>query len=146
MVHCKNLYKGIACAVQKVVKFLQASSWTGIQENAPIPVTAFWIYGYVWDKNRAYSIPFILCFLTKEGDNSCWSLKDKDQFVDLEIICIVSSILKWLKAKWQKPDPMLLCTLSEYGYSSRWYHAFLSRKLFEVTSRNFFFIWFCLIC
>lgn len=43
------------------------------------------------------SIPFILCFLMKEGDKSYWSLKHKDQFVVLEISCIVSSVLKWLK-------------------------------------------------
>lgn len=90
--------------------------------------------GPVLTKNN--SIPFILCFLTKEGDNSCWSLKHKGQFVDLEIICILSSILKWLKAKPQKSDSMLFCTLLEYRCGSRWYCA---QKLFEVTSGLFFF-------
>lgn len=104
-------------------------SWAGIQENAPIPVTAFGVYGYAWDKNIAYSIPFILCFLTKEGEDSCWSLTHKDQFVDLEIICIVWSVLKWLKAKSQKPDSVVLCMLLEYGNGSYWYCVLSFRKV-----------------
>lgn len=90
---------------------------------------AFRVYGYAWDKNIAYSIPFILCFLTKEGDDSCWILTHKDQFVDLEIICIVSSVLKWLKAKSQKPDSVVLCMLLEYGNGSHWYCVLSFRKV-----------------
>ena len=76
------------------------------------------------------SVPSIICLLTKD---SCWSLKHKDWFVDVEMICILSSILKRFKTKSEWPDSVHLCMLVQHRNISHY-------------SFNFFFIFLFAFC